>query len=208
MEKHEYNKLQYVKNKEQILARQKVKRDQNKELYRKRAKATYDKHRSKFRIDKRPKTGERHGLLTAVSHTGHTSSGNSKWLWKCDCGRERTFTAWDVRAGRYHSCGCVPPTRKQRAYLYVEKFKISKFDADLLAIRVEGRCEVCNEFESRIHPQTGLPQWLSIDHCHETGLIRGVLCVKCNSAEGYLRGLENAKKMVTYLEKFQKRKCI
>jgi len=41
------------------------------------------------------------------------------------------------------------------------------------------------------------------DHCHNTGQIRSVLCSHCNTAQGLLRSLENAMKMVEYFVKWE-----
>lgn len=41
-----------------------------------------------------------------------------------------------------------------------------------------GKCCICN-----LVPQK---RTLFIDHCHKTNVIRGVLCMKCNSALGFL----------------------
>jgi|SRR5688572_3321358 len=42
---------------------------------------------------------------------------------------------------------------------------------------------------------------LSIDHCHETGLVRGLLCKMCNLAISYLRDdPELCRKAAGYLE--------
>ena len=38
-----------------------------------------------------------------------------------------------------------------------------------------GRCAICGEITA-----------LSIDHCHVTGRVRGLLCLKCNNAIGLL----------------------
>ena len=43
----------------------------------------------------------------------------------------------------------------------------------------------------------------SQDHCHNTGQIRGVLCLLCNTAQGHLRTRENAVKMVEYFVKWE-----
>lgn len=153
-----------------------------------------------------PVAGARFGLLTSVRFARMAGTGaNQVWLFRCDCGREfrRNYTA--VKTGRYADCGCRPPTRMQRIYLFRERFKVSGLEAELLAVRVEGACDVCDEPESKLHPKTGVVQFLCVDHCHETGQVRGVLCAKCNHAEGLLRGLTNAIKMVAYLENANRR---
>jgi hypothetical protein len=42
-----------------------------------------------------------------------------------------------------------------------------------------------------------------VDHCHETGKIRGLLCHSCNTGIGKLGdNLEGLQKAVSYLERF------
>ncbi len=55
-------------------------------------------------------------------------------------------------------------------------------------------CAVCNVF---------LPDTKDrmVDHDHDTGDVRGILCSKCNQAEGLLGSAENVKSLLNYLEK-------
>jgi hypothetical protein len=43
------------------------------------------------------------------------------------------------------------------------------------------RCEICGEAEPKAQKS------LSVDHCHETGQIRGLLCSNCNPAIGHMK---------------------
>ena len=51
-------------------------------------------------------------------------------------------------------------------------------DAEFRAMRAaqDGRCLIC-----RVHEAT------SVDHCHATGGIRGLLCRACNAGLGFFR---------------------
>lgn len=49
-----------------------------------------------------------------------------------------------------------------------------------------GVCAVCGKDEPNEHGRTGKKFRLSVDHCHETGSIRGLLCQRCNRAIGLL----------------------
>ena len=52
-----------------------------------------------------------------------------------------------------------------------------------------GKCAICGE----------LPRRLVVDHNHETGKVRGLLCFKCNNA--LLGGVEWLKAAIAYLER-------
>lgn len=58
------------------------------------------------------------------------------------------------------------------------KYGLTPADYEFLRITQGDLCAICGERE-----ETGL----HIDHHHETGLIRGLLCGKCNKAIGLLR---------------------
>lgn len=57
-----------------------------------------------------------------------------------------------------------------------------------------GRCYICRR-------ATGVKKKLSVDHCHKTGMVRGLLCTMCNKyVLGHLRDdPEAAQRVIDYL---------
>ena len=51
----------------------------------------------------------------------------------------------------------------------------------------KGVCAICGGTETAPHVTKSTPRRLSVDHCHKTKKIRGLLCSKCNVAIGYLK---------------------
>ena len=49
-------------------------------------------------------------------------------------------------------------------------------------LRARNACDICGEAE---HPGGRFNNW-HIDHCHETGRVRGLLCAKCNTVLGLM----------------------
>lgn len=45
-----------------------------------------------------------------------------------------------------------------------------------------GKCAICGEVEAQLI--RGKRVRLAVDHCHDTGLVRGLLCMKCNTGLG------------------------
>jgi hypothetical protein len=70
---------------------------------------------------------------------------------------------------------------------------------DLLAAQ-GGGCAICGENEKTVH-RSGAVWRLSVDHCHTTGKIRGILCNRCNRAIGLLKDdVQLLRKATDYLE--------
>ena len=68
------------------------------------------------------------------------------------------------------------------------------------------RCEACGDplSEQVVHPRTGKP-FLVLDHDHESGAPRGVLCSRCNKALGFVQdSIEVLDKLKEYLMKHGK----
>jgi Recombination endonuclease VII. len=51
---------------------------------------------------------------------------------------------------------------------------------DMLLLSQEGKCKIC----ARPEPVSG--RRLAVDHDHQTGEVRGLLCTKCNTTVGWV----------------------
>jgi Recombination endonuclease VII len=59
-----------------------------------------------------------------------------------------------------------------------------------------GCCAICKR------PASGMKLALAVDHCHTTGLVRGLLCMRCNKALGWFQdNIMQLKAAAIYLEK-------
>ena len=69
---------------------------------------------------------------------------------------------------------------------------------DILA-KQHGVCAICKKAETTV--TRGHLQPLAVDHDHLTNQIRGLLCIKCNTALGLLDdSCERAQALISYLE--------
>lgn len=55
---------------------------------------------------------------------------------------------------------------------------------DALLQSQNGVCAICRQAETSRH-WGGTLRRLAVDHCHTTGVIRGLLCARCNMGLGY-----------------------
>lgn len=73
-------------------------------------------------------------------------------------------------------------------------YGISLEEYNLLLKKQDGKCAICGTEECR----TG--KAFAVDHCHETGEVRGLLCRPCNSALGFFNdNYDTCQKAADYL---------
>lgn len=70
--------------------------------------------------------------------------------------------------------------QKRRARLY--RYGLSEAAFKRMLAAQDGKCAICKKPERLKDRHSGLPRVLSIDHDHETGRVRGLLCDGCNVA--------------------------
>lgn len=73
---------------------------------------------------------------------------------------------------------------KNHAYTILYKFKMNAKEYYELLEKQNYVCAICKKPETQIKRKSNKIKMLSVDHCHETGKIRGLLCFKCNIGIG------------------------
>lgn len=77
-----------------------------------------------------------------------------------------------------------PQYKYERAQAHLmKKYGIDAMQYHLLHEQCGGVCMICKQPESALD-RWGKPKRLSVDHDHNTGFIRGLLCARCNPALG------------------------
>jgi len=74
-------------------------------------------------------------------------------------------------------------------YLQVRKFKwygISVEEYESMLSAQNGLCKICFRPEMSKDSRSGKVKAIAIDHCHDTGKVRGLLCSNCNRAIGLM----------------------
>lgn len=88
---------------------------------------------------------------------------------------------------------------RAREYEYQKNYSISKSDYERMFEAQNGCCKICHKPETATYK--GLPRRLSVDHEHQTGRVRGLLCVKCNALIGFAQEHpQMLEGMIAYLE--------
>jgi len=162
-------------------------------------------------------TGQRFGKLVALRDVGRLHGG-VLWECICDCGKTVNVRQSNLKSGDSKTCG----KRKQCHHAWGGGHKNvgSKAWASkkLTAMRVKASQR--NHAAPTCDPETFLEIWnsangacsicqkteadgiaLCVDHCHDTGTIRGILCNNCNAGIGMLGDdVAMLEKAISYLQ--------
>jgi len=91
---------------------------------------------------------------------------------------------------------CVPD---RPAYCRLINYGLANPDLELLWQQQNGTCALCPML---LHTKTR--HGMNVDHCHETGLVRGLLCHRCNIIVGLLDKddwIDNLNKITAYVRR-------
>lgn len=87
-----------------------------------------------------------------------------------------------------------------------KRYGITTEEQEALFTAQGGLCAICHLPETA-RKRNGSPKKLSVDHDHITGRVRGLLCLRCNTAIGKFKDdPERLRSAILYLEKKQKPK--
>jgi len=81
----------------------------------------------------------------------------------------------------------------ERDRQYRARYGITLADYDRMLLDQNGKCKICAADKAG-----NVGQCFAVDHCHATGKVRGLLCIKCNARLGWFEKHSDA--VSAYLE--------
>lgn len=99
------------------------------------------------------------------------------------CRTHHSRSSYESRQKRLAS----PSQRREynRRYWRARRYGLLPADFDALLAAQDGVCAICRQAET--DTWRGNVKDLAVDHDHETGRVRGLLCAQCNTALGKFR---------------------
>lgn len=108
---------------------------------------------------------------------------------------------------RYHAKYKHDEQRPKTHYLnkIKAKYKLTEEEYFKLWEETKGKCFICGSVLFSAFDKQDDAVRSVVDHCHETGKVRGIICHKCNGGLGQFNDdLSTLKRAVDYLERHNK----
>lgn len=127
-----------------------------------------------------------------ITHFNKQPGGKDGLKSKCkDCVREILYKWRKEHPDRFRKVGW--------AYELRTLYGITVEEYDNILLSQNNACAICL---GQNVVRFGKPLKFAVDHNHETGKVRGLLCDSCNRGIGHLKELTNMQRAITYLEKY------
>ena len=112
--------------------------------------------------------------LTEFNVNRRSKSGG--FMSRCKSCRREECKIWRKRRPDYERNRYLGNEQYHREKHLKKKYSITLSDYDALFKAQHGKCAICDKKQKRV---------FDVDHCHQTGVIRGLLCSNCNRTIGY-----------------------
>lgn len=172
-------------------------------------KCNTNKEFSEFHVASSDKSGYRGTCKECIiGHKPHNKNVSHKICNTCGYDKEIELYPFTVKDKGYRSSKCRKCTNNRRDFarkLNREKeslreknkrlkyeYGISINDYNMMIINQDGKCKICKKSSS---------ETLSVDHCHDSLKVRGLLCRQCNSVIGMAKdNTDILRSAILYLE--------
>lgn len=115
--------------------------------------------------------------------------------------KRRAYNALPVNSERIR---CQKNARQHQDK--IKKYGLSVEDYAAMFEKQHGACAICKRPETLRHHSNGRIKSLAVDHDHETGDVRGLLCGACNMGIGNLdEDCERMLSAIAYIERYRSR---
>lgn len=100
-----------------------------------------------------------------------------------------------ARVSHAKNKGCPKRARQVKSRYLERTYEMTIDDFESMVLDNGGTCEICN-------CKLDMSGLTHVDHCHKTGVVRGVLCSTCNRGLGYFKdNVEVLEGAVKYLRR-------
>lgn len=137
------------------------------------------------------KCGVERPVLDYYRHRS-TKDGRATWCKFCQRAytQERRERDWEAAREAHRAWISTPEGKAIKAHshrrYWLRQYGLTVDQYEQMLTDQGGVCAICHKPERFVDPRSGEPRRLAVDHDHETGKVRGLLCGRCNRAIGHL----------------------
>ena len=125
-------------------------------------------------------------------------------------GQKQAWFKERIALGFCRICGVRPPLEKKKSCEWClrrhrwndlkKTTGLTRHQYEIMYQRQDGHCAICRRKDT-IKQRASIDRLLGVDHDHETGQIRGLLCYNCNLGIGHLKDSPDIlREAIRYLE--------